>query len=163
LGAADNVIAVESDTSIQPAERYYTGAGIYRHVRLLVTDPVHVNQWATFVQVPSPTATSATVNVTTSVLNSGTTSQSVTVQGIVSGPTNMGTSKSLTPVTTAAQTIAAGAAATFTFTVPVTNPALWDLDAPNMYQLLTNVQVAEPPWTTTLRRSGSGTSSSTTA
>jgi beta-galactosidase len=141
FGGADNVIAVESDTSIQPAERYYTGAGIYRHVRLLVTDPVHVNQWATFVQVPSPTATSATVNVTTSVLNSGTTSQSVTVQGIVSGPTNMGTSKSLTPVTTAAQTIAAGAAATFTFTVPVTNPALWDLDAPNMYQLLTNVQV----------------------
>jgi beta-galactosidase len=30
----------------------------------------------------------------------------------------------------------------FTFTVPVTNPALWDLQTPNMYQLLTNVQIA---------------------
>ncbi|MFV8375073.1 sugar-binding domain-containing protein [Flavobacterium sp. GSP11] len=30
-----NVIAVRADNSIQPASRYYTGAGIYRHVRLV--------------------------------------------------------------------------------------------------------------------------------
>jgi beta-galactosidase len=140
FGTADNVIAVECDTSMQPAERFYAGAGIYRHVRVLVTDPVHVDQWATFVQVPSPTAASATVNVQTSVVNSGTTSQSVTVQGIVSGPPN-GTGTALPPVSTPPQTIAAGASARFTFSVPVTNPALWDLDTPNMYQLVTNVQV----------------------
>jgi beta-galactosidase len=71
------------------------------------------------------------------VVNSGTTPQSVTVQGVVSGPTGA----ALPPVSTAAQSIAAGASATFTFTVPVTTPALWDLDTPNMYQLVTNVQV----------------------
>jgi beta-galactosidase len=137
FGATDNVIAVRCDGSVQPAERFYTGAGIYRHVRVLATDPVHVDQWATFVQVPSPTAASATVNVQTSVVNSGTTAQMVTVQGIVSGPTG----QALAPVTTAARSIAAGASAAFTFTVPVATPKLWDLDAPNMYQLLTNVQV----------------------
>jgi beta-galactosidase len=141
FGTADNVIAVECDTATQPAERFYAGAGIYRHVRVLVTDPVHVDQWATFVQVPSPTAASATVNVQTSVVNSGTTSESVTVQGILSGPPN-GAGAALPAVTTAAQTIAAGASAKFTFTVPVTNPALWDLQTPNMYQLVTHVQVA---------------------
>ncbi|HEY6914105.1 MAG TPA: sugar-binding domain-containing protein, partial [Paludibacter sp.] len=33
-----NVIAVRADNSIQPASRYYTGAGIYRHVRLVTTN-----------------------------------------------------------------------------------------------------------------------------
>ena len=137
FGASDNVIAVKTDTSLQPAERYYSGAGIYRHVRVLVTNPVHVDQYATYVTTPAPTTTSATVQVTTSVVNSGSTAQSVTVQGVVSDPTGT----ALPAVTTAAQSIAAGASATFTFSVPVTNPKLWDLTAPNMYSLLTNVQV----------------------
>jgi beta-galactosidase len=34
----DNVLAVRADTSAQPASRWYSGAGIYRHVRLRVTD-----------------------------------------------------------------------------------------------------------------------------
>ena len=38
----DNVIAVRADLSVQPASRFYAGAGIYRHVRLVVTDPVHI-------------------------------------------------------------------------------------------------------------------------
>ncbi|MGO9832612.1 MAG: glycoside hydrolase family 2 TIM barrel-domain containing protein [Polyangiaceae bacterium] len=138
FGATDNVMAVRCDTSVQPAERFYAGAGIYRHVRVLATDPVHVDQWATFVQVPSPTAASATVKVQTSVVNSGTTAQSVTVQTIVSDPTGA----ALAPVTTAAQNIGAGASAGFSLTVPVNNPMLWDLDTPNMYQLVTNVKVA---------------------
>ena len=39
-----NVIAVRADNSGQPASRWYTGAGIYRHVRLIVTSPVHIQQ-----------------------------------------------------------------------------------------------------------------------
>lgn len=134
---ADNVLSVKTDTSAQPASRFYAGAGIYRRVRVIATDPVHIDQYATYAQTPSPTAASATVHVTTSVVNSGASSQSVSVQGIVS-PAG-GTA--LAPVSAAAQTIAAGASATFTFDVPVTSPKLWDLATPNMYQLLTNVQV----------------------
>jgi beta-galactosidase len=137
LGGKDNVVAVRSDTSVQPAERFYTGAGIYRHVRMIETNPVHVDQWATYIQTPAPTTTSATVNVQTTVLNSGTASQSVTVQGVVTSPSGV----ALAPVTTAAQTVAAGARVDFTFSVPVSNPQLWDLQHPNMYQLVTNVQV----------------------
>ena len=139
FGGADNVIAVKCDTSKQPAERFYAGAGIYRHVRLLATNPVHVDQFATYVQTPPATITtaSAVVQVQTSVVNSGTASQSVTVQGTVSGPDGT----ALTPVSAPAQTIAAGASASFTFNVTVANPQLWDLTTPNMYSLLTQVQV----------------------
>src|SRR6185436_11220915 len=37
-----NVLAVRANNSGQPASRWYTGAGIYRHVRLVVTNPVHI-------------------------------------------------------------------------------------------------------------------------
>jgi beta-galactosidase len=137
FGTADNVVAVKTDTTVQPAERYYTGAGINRHVRVLVTNPVHVDQFATYVTTPAPTAASATVKVSTSVVNSGTTPQMVTVQGIVTDPSGA----PLPAVVAPAQSIAAGAAAAFTFTVPVSNPKLWDLASPNMYSLVTNVQV----------------------
>ena len=33
-----NVLAVRADASAQPASRWYSGAGIYRHVRLVVTE-----------------------------------------------------------------------------------------------------------------------------
>jgi beta-galactosidase len=137
FGTTDNVLAVRCDNSVQPASRWYTGAGINRHVRLIATNPVHIDQWATFVTTPTATATAATVHVQTSVVNNGTTSQSVSIQGVVSDP--IGTA--LAPVTAAAQTIAAGASASYSFDVPVTNPKLWDLATPNMYQLLSNVQV----------------------
>ena len=133
----ENVIAVKTDTSIQPASRFYAGAGIYRHVRVIATDPVHIDQYATYATTPSPTTTSATVHVTTTVVNSGTTSQSVGVQGTVSDATGT----ALPAVAAAAQTIAAGASASFTFDIPVTSPKLWSLETPNMYQLLTVVQV----------------------
>jgi beta-galactosidase len=136
-GTADNVIAVKTDTSSQPASRFYAGAGIYRHVRLIATDPVHIDQYATFVTTPAPTPTAATVHVTTKVVNGGTASASVSVQGIVRDPGGT----ALTPVTAAAQDIAAGAQASFTFDVAVANPKLWDLATPNLYQLVTSVQV----------------------
>jgi beta-galactosidase len=137
FGTTDNVIAVRCDNSVQPASRWYTGAGINRHVRLIATNPVHIDQWATFVTTPTATATSATVHVQTSVVNNGTTSQSVSLQGMVSDPSGT----ALAPVSAAAQTIAAGASASYSFDVPVTNPKLWDLATPNMYQLVSNVQV----------------------
>jgi beta-galactosidase len=137
FGGVDNVVAVKIDTTVQPAERFFAGAGIYRHVRLIATDAVHVAQYGTFVTTPSPTAASATVHVQTTVKNDGGASQSVTVQGIVSDPSGA----ALPPVTAAAQTIAAGGSVDFAFDVPVQNPKLWDLIAPNMYQLVTQVQV----------------------
>ena len=97
FGGADNVIAVKTDTSLQPASRYYTGAGIYRDVRLIATDPVHVDQWATDVTTPNVSGTAATVHAQTTVVNSGGTAASVSVQGVLSAPDGT----ALSPVTTA--------------------------------------------------------------
>ena len=46
--AGRNVIAVRVDNSLQPASRWYTGSGIYRHVRLVSTGKQHFEHWGVF-------------------------------------------------------------------------------------------------------------------
>lgn len=134
-GNADNVIAVKTDTSLEPASRYYTGGGIYREVRLIATDPVHVDQWANYVSSRNVSSSAATVHAETTVVNSGTSAANVSVRGTLTAPDGT----ALAPVTTPARTIAAGASATFTYDVPVSNPRLWDLTTPNLYALSSDV------------------------
>lgn len=51
---SDNVLAVRLDTE-QYGSRWYPGAGIYRHVRLVRTAPLHVGHWGVFVTTPEVT------------------------------------------------------------------------------------------------------------
>lgn len=48
----ENVVAVRLNTE-KLGSRWYPGAGIYRHVRLVKTSPVHVDHWGVFVTTPS--------------------------------------------------------------------------------------------------------------
>ena len=44
-----NVVAVRVDNSDQPNSRWYSGCGIYRHVWLTKTHPVHIKHWGVYV------------------------------------------------------------------------------------------------------------------
>ncbi|MDR1557677.1 MAG: beta galactosidase jelly roll domain-containing protein, partial [Tannerellaceae bacterium] len=48
LKARGNVVAVRVDNSRQPNSRWYSGSGIYRHVRLIATEPVHFEPYGIF-------------------------------------------------------------------------------------------------------------------
>ena len=45
----ENVVAVRVDNSDQPNSRWYSGCGIYRHVWLTKTHPIHVKHWGVYV------------------------------------------------------------------------------------------------------------------
>ena len=45
----ENVVAVKVDNSDQPNSRWYSGCGIYRHVWLTKTHPIHVKHWGVYV------------------------------------------------------------------------------------------------------------------
>ena len=47
-----NVLAVRVDNSRQPNSRWYSGSGVYRHVWLVVTEPVHIGQWGVAITTP---------------------------------------------------------------------------------------------------------------
>jgi beta-galactosidase len=130
-----NVLAVRADNTVQPASRYYTGAGIYRHVRLVATDPVHTAQWGVFVTTPLVTSQKATVNVRSKLVNQSAKSASIIVETVVLDPSGktVGTTQSK-------QTIPAGKEVTLSHDITLTNPQLWNFDKPVLYKAVTKVR-----------------------
>jgi beta-galactosidase len=134
-----NVVAVRADTSAQPASRWYTGAGIYRHVRLMVTDPVHLDQWATFVTTPKVGAGWSAVRVESAVVNQSDAPRTVSLEVTLVGPDG----KTLKSAETPAQTVAAGGSAAFAQDLAVASPNLWDLDHPVLYRAIARVRAGK--------------------
>jgi beta-galactosidase len=65
----ENIIAVRVNTTEQQNSRWYTGAGIYRHVYLISTGKVHFEQWGIFAQTLEATIQKAKINIAVSVFN----------------------------------------------------------------------------------------------
>ena len=63
-GVDSNTLAVKL-TNVGKSSRWYPGAGLYRNVRIIMTDKVSFKQWSTFVTTPSITAEEAKVNIKT--------------------------------------------------------------------------------------------------
>ncbi len=131
-----NVLAVRADTSAQPASRWYSGAGIYRHTRLVVTDPIHTDHWATFITTPQVAADKAKVLVRTTIVNQSDTPRKVALEIILVDARG----RSLRPTVTSAQDVAPGKSVDFQQDIMVQNPLLWDLDHPYLYQAITRVR-----------------------
>ncbi|HWS89656.1 MAG TPA: glycoside hydrolase family 2 TIM barrel-domain containing protein [Pyrinomonadaceae bacterium] len=125
-----NVIAVRADNSGQPASRWYTGAGVYRHVRLVVTDPVHIEHWGTFVTTPRVADDSATVRVRSTVVNQSGAAHEVELQVTLVGPGG----KVVGTAETSPRRLAVGEAADFTQEFTVKNPVRWDIRDPALYK-----------------------------
>ena len=87
----ENVIAVRVDNSQQVNCRWYSGSGIYRHVWMIVTDPVHVAQWGVGITTPDVSSEKATVQVKTLVKNETASPQNIVLKPcllmpIIKGP-----------------------------------------------------------------------------
>jgi len=125
----DNVIAVRADTSKQPASRWYTGAGIYRHVRLVIKDSVHIPEWGTFVSTPKVAEKEATVSVTTEVLNQSPSLQQVSLLVKLINPNGRIVQAGETSITT----IEPGKVMRFKKDLTIRNPIRWDIKNPVLY------------------------------
>jgi beta-galactosidase len=65
---ASNVLAVEVKNEGQNS-RWYSGSGIYRHVWIKTTEPIHSSQWGTFITTPEVSSITSKVNCKTNVIN----------------------------------------------------------------------------------------------
>ncbi|MCQ2177658.1 MAG: DUF4982 domain-containing protein [Bacteroidales bacterium] len=63
----DNLIAVRCDNAEQPNSRWYAGCGIYRDVRLVTVNPVHVAYNGVFVRTSEVSDESAKVSISTDI------------------------------------------------------------------------------------------------
>jgi beta-galactosidase len=129
-----NVVAVRVDNSNQPNSRWYSGSGIYRHVWLTSTAPLHVAPWGVFVFTPRVDSASATVSVRTRVVNEGTTFRRGELRTVILDPAGIEVTRSVAPLA-----LAAGTAANVALEMTVTDPDLWSLETPVLYSIRTTI------------------------
>ena len=118
-------------------EHHFSG-GIYRNVRLVMTDPVHVDWYGTFVTTPQVSEEKATVRVQTEVRNDhGDAPKKVALVSDVLGPDGrrIATSRS-------ERTVPADGLLTYDQTLPtIAEPRLWSPERPTLYKLVSKLYV----------------------
>jgi beta-galactosidase len=119
---------------------FYEGAGIYRHVWLVKTNPVHVKRWGTFVRSELSSNT-AILSVLTEVENHSNGAGNVRVLSTIVDPSGAPVAKDVS----SSAGIAAGQQHDFTQQIQVSRPRLWSLDERNLYKLVTEVQIDGRP------------------
>lgn len=137
FGDEKNVLVVRANVQ-QPCSRWYSGAGIYRHVRLTVTDPIHLAQWGTYVTTPEVTENEATVRVETKIQNQSGSAQQVTLETVVVDDTGTKVTKSSSTLTVKADSISV-----FEQFLKVPTPKIWSLENPQLYRIESNVRANE--------------------
>ena len=135
-----NTLVVKVDNSKELNSRWYSGSGIYRHVWLTVTDPVHVAPWGVFVTTPEVSAAKAQVQIQTMVRNDSDAAQSVSLQTTLLNPSGTSAGVANTQVS-----IPARGETNVTVSVAVTAPKLWSPETPSLYHVVSAVSVNGQP------------------
>ncbi len=131
---AKNAIVLRVDASLGDGW-FYEGAGIYRHVWLTKTDAVHLGNLDSFVRA-SLSGESAKLSLGTVVQNDGKQPENAKVSWKILDAAGKTVAEAEAP----AQTIAEDGSAAFSATATVANPALWSVDAPNLYSAIVTVE-----------------------
>lgn len=139
-----NVIAVRVDNSHQPNARFYTGSGIYRHVWMHVTEPVHIGPWGVFISTRQLTAESADVSVQVRVRNDSSTPAKATIQTRFFSPDGSAAKMSPSPASTV--TIAPGGEELVNATLTIASPQPWSPETPRLYRAVTTLSSGGVIW-----------------
>ena len=134
---AENTIAVYVDTR-NHGSRWYPGAGIYRKVRMLVTEQVHSEIWGTYITTPVVEKSHAEIRVLNIINNFSETEKEITVVATVLSPEGVEITSSETK-----RKITAGSSREFDHWLSVIHPTVWDVENPVLYRLKTVVKEGE--------------------
>ncbi|WP_448700909.1 sugar-binding domain-containing protein [Mucilaginibacter sp. AW1-3] len=123
-----NIVAVKVDNSKQKNSRWYSGSGIYRHVWIVVTNPVHIANWGTAITTPEVSATKATVRVKTLIKNETGLVQNIVLKTVLEkGEKKAGDDQTKI-------TLAPNSEKELTQIITVSNPTLWAPETPGLYK-----------------------------
>jgi beta-galactosidase len=138
-----NVLVVRVDATLDEGW-FYEGAGIYRHVWLTKTAPVHIARWGNYVRADFGKATRvvtnampAIISVTTEVTNES----DAPVAGRIHASLVNAAGETVATAVSLPASIAAGEEHTFAMQAVVTRPALWSCEEPNLYRAVTTLEV----------------------
>lgn len=130
-----NVLVVKADTSAQPASRWYSGAGIYRHVRLVTVHPVHIAPWGVHVTTSEVNETSAKVKIQTTISDESDKTGTIIIRSAVIGPDG----KPVAEASSQPISLSPDKSSIIDQQIEIPHPKLWDLASPNLHSLVTRV------------------------
>lgn len=131
----NNVLAVKVMNEGQNS-RWYSGSGIYRHVWLSLTNPVHIAQWGVNITTPSVNNKQATVNVKTTIENSSEKRQTVNLINRIINSKGQEVS-----VTESNKSIDAKGNLEFDKDIQIKNPDLWSIESPLLYIAVNEIYI----------------------
>src|SRR5262249_181314 len=125
FGTAQNVLAVRVDHSRFADSRWYTGSGIYRHVRLRLTGKLHITPHGAFMTTPQIPKDSALIHVETEVRNDLPSPKAVTLVSRILKSDGTSAETQSTRLT-----LDAGTNYVAVQEITIRNPELWTLEDP---------------------------------
>lgn len=135
-GNKANILSVKVDNSKQPNSRWYSGSGIYRNVRLVITGKIAVDHWGTYVLTSDISNNSAKISIKTRIRNSSTSDNQVELISTVLDPKG----KLAGSITNSAN-ILKDSLNDYCQELVINNPHLWSVESPNLYSIKTEVKV----------------------
>lgn len=133
-GDFPNVLAVRVDHSVVADSRWYPGSGIFRHVWLNVTGPVHIGPWDPYITTPLAGEAEALVSIETRVLNESPADARATLVTAILNER----AEEIASVKEE-QTIARGEGRAFAQQATVPRPSLWSPEQPRLYTAVSRV------------------------
>ena len=123
-----NVVSVKVDNKGRNS-RWYSGSGLYRDVKLIVTEPVHVDLWGAQITTPIVTKGSASVDVRLTLCNDLTdkTDSEVGITIVDKNGAEVAKAVCEASVDALSKTVVEKQ-------IEVANPDLWSTDEPNLYR-----------------------------
>jgi beta-galactosidase len=139
LFGKENVVAVRLNTE-KLGSRWYPGAGIYRDVRLVKVNPIHVSHWGAFVTTPEVTEQSATANVAVTIENSSSKKTESTYSvAIFELDKNDNIGHKVAVSEKQSLSLDANQKLESKISIKVANPKLWSLETTNRYMARVSV------------------------
>ena len=129
-----NAIAIRVDAAYGDGW-FYEGAGIYRHVWLSKTDPLHIARWESTVRA-ALSGNAASLNLATVVMNEGATATNPRLRWEILDPSG----KSVATADAVAQKVEINGQTSFSATAKLANPILWSVDSPNLYTAILKLE-----------------------
>ena len=129
-----NLVTVRVDATASEGW-FYEGAGIYRHVWLTITAPVHIAPWGVFVSA-TPEKGRAKVVVQTRILNKAMSAQSARVRSTMYDPDG----KVVAVKRSNGVSIDILGEAEVSLEMNFPKPQLWDLKSPRLYRMETEIE-----------------------
>ncbi len=134
---SDNIIAVKVDHTKYADSRWYTGSGIYRNVKLIVTETLYINPWGVYARANVKGNDRGILEIEVSVLNDTTTDSKVNVLNeLLHDGKIVGQTEETAIVKTNSEAKVRGI-------IKVINPNLWDVESPELYSLVSSIKDEE--------------------